>query len=409
MYTRIILTTILCLCSSVIMAQVPVDEIVIPGSTGGQGPTGRGLYTKSWEFDVQALTGDERCLGVEFDGTYFWVTGADDYYSGAHLYKIDKDNNKVVQDFLQPNGQGWGWRDLALDDNYLYAGDPRDGQGGMINKISKSTGNVYASYGPVPLKLCRAIAYDETTDSFWVGNEDEPIYQCFRNGNYNTYDNNLLKGIFGMAIEEVNVDNPTRKLWIWSQDGTYVQATEFDIETGAFTGETFQGDAAVGGYAGGACARDTGKGWELITMHQTTSDTLVAYGLSSAPLTNEVIVINVATGGKVDFKLNAGISNAHRTYILFTGMSGSEPGTPLPGEQCILPLNWDPVTCVFLNILNTPMCQQFAFYLDADGKSTATLDTLGPLPGGSGLVLTFAFALMNPWTFVSNPTKVTLQ
>ena len=44
--------------------------------------------------------------------------------------------------------------------------------------------------------------------------------------------------------------------------------------------------------------------------------------------------------------------------------------------------------------------------LDGAGSSNATFDTLAPIPGAAGLTMHFAYALNNPWDFVSNPVGI---
>ena len=44
--------------------------------------------------------------------------------------------------------------------------------------------------------------------------------------------------------------------------------------------------------------------------------------------------------------------------------------------------------------------------LNSYGESAATFDTLGPIPGVAGATLYFAYALNNPWDFVSNPVRI---
>ena len=75
-------------------------------------------------------------------------------------------------------------------------------------------------------------------------------------------------------------------------------------------------------------------------------------------------------------------------------ITGTSPGTPLPGGQATLPLNWDAFTDLVLTLANTPIFAGFMATLDSTGNSTAKLDSFGPLPNGFvGLKLYFAYAL----------------
>ena len=111
-------------------------------------------------------------------------------------------------------------------------------------------------------------------------------------------------------------------------------------------------------------------------------------------------------GGTADFNLAAGVENANRNYILLGSVSGTAPGTPLPGGKATLPLNWDVFTSTTFSLINTPVFDRFMGALDSAGSAIAKLDTLGPIPGAAGITLYFAYALNNPWDFTSNAVNV---
>ena len=113
-------------------------------------------------------------------------------------------------------------------------------------------------------------------------------------------------------------------------------------------------------------------------------------------------IISGYTGGTVNFTLNAGVNNAGRIYILLGGYTGTEPGTPLPGGYVTLPLNWDHLTDRICGSLNTYTFTDFLGVLDENGTATAQLNVVGPLGCGFTGPLYFAYALNNPWNFVSN-------
>lgn len=113
--------------------------------------------------------------------------------------------------------------------------------------------------------------------------------------------------------------------------------------------------------------------------------------------------------GKVNFTLKGGSGNAYRSYVLMGSISGTQPGTPLPGGFATLPLNWDYFTTFTLAWANTQVFSNFQSKLDALGKSTAqmNLSGLGSVsPGCVGVVLYFAYALHSPWDSVSNPVAI---
>jgi len=116
--------------------------------------------------------------------------------------------------------------------------------------------------------------------------------------------------------------------------------------------------------------------------------------------------LSESTGGQVNLSLNAGLANAGRFFLILGTVSGTAPGTPLPGGMATLPINWDIFTGVLVDWLNSPIFQNFLGALDANGQATAVFDTNGPIPGSLGLTFNFAYACNKPWDFVSNPVPI---
>jgi len=122
-------------------------------------------------------------------------------------------------------------------------------------------------------------------------------------------------------------------------------------------------------------------------------------------LTGNKHTIPETTGGNVAFTMDAGASNAQRSYFLFGNISGTSPGIPLPGGKAVLPLNWDIFTNMVITFVNQPSFVNFMGKLDSQGKGSATL-ALGPVPGAAGVVMNFAYALAKPWNATSNTFSV---
>ena len=80
----------------------------------------------------------------------------------------------------------------------------------------------------------------------------------------------------------------------------------------------------------------------------------------SLALTADRSELSAATGGTVHFSLFAGKDNAGRSYLLVGSMSGTDPGTPLPGGMATLPLNWDLFTNLVISLMNTPFFSEKA-------------------------------------------------
>jgi len=226
-------------------------------------------------------TGSIVLLGVEFVGNNYWVTAAGFASTDEQNYLLELDlNGNIVNQFVQPTTSVWGWRDLAWDGTYLYAGD----EGNVIQQINPATGVPTGVTIPSPSGVPRALAYDLATDHFWVANFRSPIYEIDRTGAViHTYANSLA--IYGLGWDTGSPGGPY--LWAWSQDGpTGSLATQIDPATGLSTGEVFNGaDLPGNNIAGGATvttAHPAHPGWPtLVTMHQASPDTIVLYDLYS--------------------------------------------------------------------------------------------------------------------------------
>jgi hypothetical protein len=122
-------------------------------------------------------------------------------------------------------------------------------------------------------------------------------------------------------------------------------------------------------------------------------------------LRSDAYSLSAGSGGVVYLFLNAGEENKQRNYLILGSITGTEPGTPLPGAKATLPLNWDLFTNVIISIVNTPVFTNFQGILDGQGSGMALMN-LPPIPGAAGLTMYFAYALNNPWNFASNPVEI---
>jgi S-formylglutathione hydrolase FrmB len=122
-------------------------------------------------------------------------------------------------------------------------------------------------------------------------------------------------------------------------------------------------------------------------------------------LVSDQETIPESTGGEATFYLTAGWAHANRNYILLGSISGTDPGTPLPGSTVTLPLNWDFFTNLIVTYANSIIFQDFMGTLSDEGFATAQLN-LTPVLGAAGITMHFAYALNNPWDFVSNPVEI---
>jgi hypothetical protein len=177
-----------------------------------------------------------------------------------------------------------------------------------------------------------------------------------------------------------------------------------------------QGDGSSGNhpgvftvfYAAGSPGQTLDVEFVLTTGNEPSGASNAAiFALSlNEPLSASIDTISATVGGVAAFSLKAGPSNGNRNYIILGSVTGTAPGTPLPGGQVTLPLNWDVFTNLIIDLLNSPIFSNFMGKLDGTGSANAVFDTLGPIPGAAGITMQFAYALNNPWNFASNSVAI---
>lgn len=120
----------------------------------------------------------------------------------------------------------------------------------------------------------------------------------------------------------------------------------------------------------GNIGREEFRGWtcfgdpSLRTYGSAGPQTLIADGWS----------IPVTTGSDITFTIQLGAQYAGYDYFLFAGVTGSDPGTSLPGGA-VVPVNFDPVTFILLGLANTTLCPNFHGTLDAAGEASPMFKT----------------------------------
>lgn len=114
------------------------------------------------------------------------------------------------------------------------------------------------------------------------------------------------------------------------------------------------------------------------------------------------------TGGSANFSLVGDKDNANRNYIIFGSITGSTPGTPLPGGHVTAPFNWDIFTNVLLQLSGSSIFPGFMGTLDINGEASASIN-LPNVSGNSGLAMTFCFCCDDMvWDVASNPVTITI-
>lgn len=124
-------------------------------------------------------------------------------------------------------------------------------------------------------------------------------------------------------------------------------------------------------------------------------------------LTVDAYTLPLLTGGAVNFDLDAGSAHGLRNFIMLGSVTGTAPGTPLPGGHATLPINWDIYTDLMLPLLNSPLFMNFMGKLTSSGEGAAQLNA--PSFTDTGLVdlrMNYAFCTMKPYDFASNPVEI---
>jgi hypothetical protein len=138
-------------------------------------------------------------------------------------------------------------------------------------------------------------------------------------------------------------------------------------------------------------------------------DFMVMRCVNAPPLWAEAYSIPVSTGAAIELYLEAGAAHATRPYFVLGSISGTSPGTTLPGGA-VLPLKWDIFTTIILDAFGSPVFHNFKGILDSTGCAMAILDSLGPIdPYLVGMEIHFAYVLgPNPY-YASNAITMTID
>ncbi|HET6202255.1 MAG TPA: VCBS repeat-containing protein [Planctomycetota bacterium] len=123
--------------------------------------------------------------------------------------------------------------------------------------------------------------------------------------------------------------------------------------------------------------------------------------------------VSLSAGGSVSLSIDASPSHGGEAYLIVCSTTGTYPGTLVGNIR--VPILVDSFTFAALTVVNSPVLANFAGFLDANGRATATL-TVPPgaftNPALVGLTINLADVVLNPaLTAVqvsSNPVSVTL-
>lgn len=227
-----------------------------------------------FEMDVETPTGDNQILGVEFDGTYFYLTGGASGGYPNKVYVIDTLGNLVMALDQPLMGTYWGWRDLAWDG--IYAGADRidtlyGSLGDSIDKfginLMDSTLDYYGSFfGPL-WPLNRALAYKDDSAWFFTGSSTDSCYKFSKTQVFIQAVDNYYH-IYGAAYDTDVSEGDY--IWWHSQDSTTTPflclIEQMDANDMEFTGVVFAYVPTIidNGLAGGLCFYEDFRGMDVL-------------------------------------------------------------------------------------------------------------------------------------------------
>jgi len=129
--------------------------------------------------------------------------------------------------------------------------------------------------------------------------------------------------------------------------------------------------------------------------------------LNAFMLQADAETISWQNGDSLTFDLNAGDEQAGNTYITAISASGTLPGTPF--GSVVVPLNFDQLTGIGFNYLNSSVFHDFGGSLDGEGKGNCSFNLPPAVPNAQGARLYFAFFTLSPIDFASNPVMVDIE
>jgi hypothetical protein len=133
--------------------------------------------------------------------------------------------------------------------------------------------------------------------------------------------------------------------------------------------------------------------WHVDPCGAGTNTGLTVHVVAIRP---SVPAVSVSAHQRQVLRLNAGINNAGRQYILLGSLSGTSPGTTFAGVH--VPLNPDAYFTFTVNNPNSAILPNSMGTLDATGRASAAF-----LPDATFINQTanHAFVVINPSSFVS--------
>ncbi len=217
---------------------------------------------------LSTITGYPGQYGLEFDGTYFYVSSA--YQMPNAISVIDTLGNLV---WSIPNGTStlYGMRDLAWDGVYagpdridtLYASD-EDGEYSFGIDLTTGTFDSYTPFtAPAGVTVCRALGWDDDDGWFFTANWD-PLYKFTKDGTTIQGPVTGPGSCYGCAYDTDDAEG--HYVWWHGQTGPYsAHLTQMNPADMTMTGvELDIPHTILDGIAGGLCFYEGFRGMDVL-------------------------------------------------------------------------------------------------------------------------------------------------
>lgn len=240
---------------------------IAPGAIPG------GSSSSEGSFPIVAYFGlgmNDYCVGVGFDGTYFWVSAGDQQTGTCEFYVLDDAGNLIDH---QPQGggaNGWGHRDLCWDGDFMF-GSYSD----LVDGFSDPA--TFSGYFIGPISPCRALAF--TGVDFYTCGFSENLWKMTWDGAWGSAAavedlGGPWDGIYGLAY-----DCGANCLWMTTADYSG------NLYKLGLDGVLFETYTTLPEYEvhGGCTMADCQWGHVLCILSQSPGDVLVLYDVGSGP------------------------------------------------------------------------------------------------------------------------------
>lgn len=225
------------------------------------------MFDMLYEFALPNL----QCVGLGWDGQYFWVSAGDADTGFCEFYIYDEYGTLVDGPIHQGGGAtGWGHRDMCYNGNHMF-GSFSPSIDGFVDPLT------FSGYFGGPISPNRALAFDG--DYFYTSGFGEFLWRVDWDGVWGSSAisepiSGPWDGAYGLAYDCGN-----DCLWMSTADYTG------DVHQLALDGTLITTYTTIfGGYDlhGGCTMADTRFGYVLAILMQSATDMVVFYDVESS-------------------------------------------------------------------------------------------------------------------------------